>query len=110
MKLPRATRRVVAINGKKQWLWRAVDQDGFVLEVLGQSRRNAKAKRLMHTLLKAKGQTPGFMISDKLRYYDAARRDLMPGIEHWSLSSAQLRYLRNAAMQNWNKIACVAVA
>ncbi|MEY9381588.1 transposase-like protein [Rhizobium leguminosarum] len=34
---------VVAINGKKQWLWRAVDQDGFVLDVLVQSRRNAKA-------------------------------------------------------------------
>ncbi|WP_174900830.1 IS6 family transposase, partial [Sinorhizobium fredii] len=43
---------VVAINGKKQWLWRAVDQDGFVLEVLVQSRRNAKAaKRLMRKLL-----------------------------------------------------------
>ncbi|MGY3333442.1 transposase-like protein [Mesorhizobium sp. USDA 4775] len=64
---------VVAINGKKQWLWRAVDQDGFVLEVLVQSRRNAKAaKRLMRKLLKAQGRTPRVMITDKLRSYDAA--------------------------------------
>lgn len=76
---------VVAISGKKQWLWRAVDQDGFVLEVLVQSRRNAKAaKRLMRKLLKAQGRTPRIMITDKLRSYDAAMRDLMPGVEHRS--------------------------
>ncbi|MHC2567725.1 transposase-like protein [Rhizobium leguminosarum] len=76
---------VVAINGKKQWLWRAVDQDGFVLEVLVQSRRNAKAaKRLMRKLLKAQGRTPRVMITDKLRSYDAGRRDLMPGVERRS--------------------------
>ncbi|MER9540455.1 IS6 family transposase [Mesorhizobium sp. M0006] len=70
---------------KKQWLWRAVDQDGFVLEVLVQSRRNAKAaKRLMRKLLKAQGRTPRIMITDKLRSYDAAMRDLMPGVEHRS--------------------------
>ncbi|MER8606974.1 DDE-type integrase/transposase/recombinase [Mesorhizobium sp. M1233] len=55
----------MAINGKKQWLWRAVDHDGFVLEGLVQSRRNAKAaKRLMRKLLKAQGQTPRVMITD----------------------------------------------
>ena len=44
---------VVSIRGKKHWLWRAVDQDGFVLEVLVQSRRIANAaKRLMRKLLK----------------------------------------------------------
>lgn len=82
-----ASRRmcVVAINDRKHWLWRAVDQDGLVLEVLVQSRRNAKAaKRLMRKLLKAQGHTPRVMITDKLRSYDAARRDLMPGIEHRS--------------------------
>ncbi len=53
---------VVAINGKKQWLWRAVDQDGFVLDVLVQSRRNARAaKRLMRKLLKAQGRAPRVM-------------------------------------------------
>ncbi len=51
---------LVAINGQKQWLWRAVDQDGFVLDVLVQSRRNAKAaRRLMRKLLKAQGLRHG---------------------------------------------------
>ncbi|TQN61491.1 DDE-type integrase/transposase/recombinase, partial [Agrobacterium tumefaciens] len=36
---------VISIRGKKHWLWRAVDQDGFVLEVLVQSRRDAKAAK-----------------------------------------------------------------
>ncbi len=70
---------VVSIRGKKHWLWRAVDQDGFVLEVLVQSRRNAKAaKRLMCKLLKGQGRSPRVMITDKLRSYDAAKRDIMP--------------------------------
>jgi putative transposase len=47
---------VVTVAGKKQWLWRAVDQNGFVLDVLVQSRRNAKAaRRLMRKLLKKQG-------------------------------------------------------
>ena len=66
---------VVSIRGKKHWLWRAVDQDDFVLEVLVQSRRNAKAaKRLMRKLLKSQGRAPRVMITDKLRSYDAAKR------------------------------------
>jgi putative transposase len=76
---------VVSIRGKKHWLWRAVDQDGFVLDVLVQSRRNAKAaKRLMRKLLKSQGCAPRVMITDKLRSYDAAKRQIMPGVEHRS--------------------------
>ncbi|CDM61689.1 transposase (plasmid) [Rhizobium favelukesii] len=76
---------VVAIGGKKHWLWRAVDQDGFVLDVLVQSRRSAKtAKRLMRKLLKGQGRSPRVMITDKLRSYGAAKRDIMPGVEHRS--------------------------
>ena len=54
MRFPRATRQVViSIAGRKHWLWRAVDQDGFVLDVLVQSRRDKKAaKRLFRKLLK----------------------------------------------------------
>lgn len=67
---------VVSMRGKKHWLWRAVDQDGFVLEVLVQSRRNAKAaKRLMRKLLRGQGRSPRVMITDKLRSYDAAKRN-----------------------------------
>ncbi|MDL2403113.1 IS6 family transposase [Rhizobium mayense] len=76
---------VISIRGKMHRLWRAVDQDGFVLEVLVQSRRNVKAaKRLMRKLLKGQGQTPRVMITDKLRSYDAAKREVMPGVEHRS--------------------------
>ena len=50
---------VVSIAGKKCWLWRAVDQEGFVIDVLVQSRRNAKAAgRLMRKLLKTQGRAP----------------------------------------------------
>ncbi|BCH67462.1 IS6 family transposase (plasmid) [Agrobacterium vitis] len=76
---------VICIGGNKHWLWRAVDQDGFVLDVLVQSRRNAKtAKRLMRKLLKGKDHSPRVMITDKLRSYGAAKRDIMPGVEHRS--------------------------
>lgn len=76
---------VISIGAEKHWLWRAVDQDGFVLDVLVQSRRNTKAaKRLMRKLLKAQGVTPRVMITDKLRSYGAAKRDIMPGVEHRS--------------------------
>ena len=53
------------IAGKKHWLWRAVDQDGFVLDVLVQSRRDKKAaKRLLRKLLKKQGRAPRVMITD----------------------------------------------
>jgi putative transposase len=65
---------VITIGGKKHWLWRAVDQDGFVLDVLVQSRRDARAaKRLMRKLLKSQGCAPRAMITDELRSYGAAR-------------------------------------
>lgn len=85
VKLPRATRLVVTIKGRKYWLWRAVDAEGYVLEALLQSRRNKKAAlKLMRKLLKGQGLTPRVMVTDKLRSYDAAKRDTMPGVEHRS--------------------------
>lgn len=70
------------MRGKKHWLWRAVDQDGFVLDVLVQRYRNrAAAKHLMRTLLKRKVSVLRIMIIDKLRSYAAAKREFMPGIE-----------------------------
>jgi len=74
---------VVTIAGSKHWLWRAVDHDGFVLDVLVQSRRNAKAaRRLMRKLLKAQCRAPRVMITDKLASYAVAGRETMPGVEH----------------------------
>ncbi len=71
---------VISIAGEKHWLWRAVDQEGFVLDVLVQSRRDKKAaKRLLRKLLKKQGQAPRVLITDKLRSYGAAKREIMPG-------------------------------
>jgi putative transposase len=74
---------VITIAATKHWLWRAVDQHGIVLDVLVQSRRNAKAaKRLLRKLLKRQGRAPRVVITDKLASYPAAKKDLMPGVEH----------------------------
>src|SRR5919112_3053215 len=74
---------VISIAGKKHWLWRAVDQHGMVLDILVQSRRNAKAaRRLLRKLLKKQGVAPRVMITDKLASYGAAKREIMPGVEH----------------------------
>src|SRR5258708_5593610 len=74
---------VITIAATKHWLWRAVDQHGIVLDVLVQSRRDAKAaKRLLRKLLKRQGRAPRVMITDKLASYPAAKKDLMPGVEH----------------------------
>jgi putative transposase len=74
---------VISIAGKKHWLWRAVDQQGFVLDVLVQSRRDKRAaKRLFRSLLKKQGRALRVLITDKLKSYGAARREIMPGVEH----------------------------
>jgi putative transposase len=74
---------VITIAGKKHWLWRAVDQDGVVLDVLVQSRRDKRAaERLLRKLLKKQGRPPRVLITDKLASYPAAKKELMPGVEH----------------------------
>jgi putative transposase len=74
---------VLKIAGKKHYLWRAVDQHGVVLDVLVQSRRDKKAaKRLLRKLLKRQCRAPRVMITDKLGSYGAAKKEIMPGVEH----------------------------
>jgi putative transposase len=76
---------VVTISGQKHWLWRAVDQDGYVLDEIPQDRRDTKAaKRLLKRLLKKQGCPPRRMIIDKLGSYAAAQRQIMPDVEHRS--------------------------
>ncbi|MBY5482678.1 IS6 family transposase [Rhizobium leguminosarum] len=76
---------VISIGGQKHWLWRAVDQDGYVLDEIVQTRRDTKAaKRLLVRLLKKQGLSPKRIVTDKLRSYGAAKRDVMPGVEHRS--------------------------
>ena len=74
---------VLKIAGRKHYLWRAVDQHGVVLDVLVQSRRDKKAaKRLLRKLLKRQCRAPRVMITDKLGSYGAAKKEIMPGVEH----------------------------
>src|SRR5215213_8018962 len=62
----------VKIAGQKHWLWRAVDQDGVVLDVLVQKRRDKRAaKRLLRKLLKRQTRVPRVLITDKLASYGA---------------------------------------
>ena len=76
---------VISIGGQKHWLWRAVDQHGYVLDEIVQSRRDTKAaRRLLIRLLKKQGLTPKRIITDKLRSYGAAKREVMPSVEHRS--------------------------
>src|ERR687893_2457896 len=73
----------IKIAGRKYRLWRAVDQDGFVLDVLVQSRRDKKAaKRLLRKLLKRQPRVPRVMITDKRASYSAAKGEVMPSVEH----------------------------
>ena len=66
-----------SINGKRMYLWRAVDSEGEVLDILVQSRRNKKAAlKLMRKLLKKQGYAPNKVVTDKLPSYGAALRDL----------------------------------
>ena len=83
VKLPRATRLVITINGEKRYLWRAVDQHGYVLDEIVQVRRNTgAAKRLLERLLRKQGCPPRRMITDKLSSYAAVKRKVMPNVEH----------------------------
>ena len=72
------------IAGKKHWLWRAVDRDGIVLDVLVQSRRDkAAAERLLRKLLRKQCRAPRVMVTDKLPSHGAAKKEVMPCVEHW---------------------------
>jgi len=74
---------VITISGVKHWLWRAVDQNGTVLDILVQSRRDTQAaKRLLRKLMKRQCRPPRVMITDKLASYGAAKREVMPSVEH----------------------------
>ncbi len=73
----------IQINGQQQYLWRAVDQEGNVLDILVQSRRNqAAARKFFRRLLKDLAYVPRVIIIDKLASYGAARRAVLPSVEH----------------------------
>ena len=73
----------VKINGKQHYLWRAVDQDGEVVDVYLQAKRDgAAAKRFFRRLLRSHGSESRKIVTDKLRSYGVAHRELMPDVIH----------------------------
>jgi putative transposase len=73
----------VLISGRQFWLWRAVDDEGEVLDLLEQRRRDASAAaRLMRKLLKKQGFVPDILVTDKLRSYGAAKTQLRLSVRH----------------------------
>jgi len=83
----------LTINGAQHYLWRAVDQEGYVLDILVQSHRNKQAaKKFFRKLLKRLRYVPRVIITDKLKSYGAAKREILPDVEH-----RQHRYLNNRA-------------
>jgi putative transposase len=73
----------VRINGKQHYLWRAVDQDGEVVDVYLQRKRDgAAAKRFFKRLLRSHGGEPRKIVTDKLRSYGVAHRELAPETIH----------------------------
>ena len=73
----------INIQGRQQYLWRAVDEDGDTIDILVQSRRDRRAAaRFFRKLLKGQGCEPRRLITDKLRSYSAAHRTVMPSVIH----------------------------
>jgi putative transposase len=74
---------LLPMNGERHSLGRAVDQDDNVLDILGQSRRNKQAaKKFFRKLRKGLQDVPRVIITDKLQSYGAAKREILPGVEH----------------------------
>jgi transposase-like protein len=85
----------LTIHGERHYLWRAVDQDGHVLDILVQSRRNKKAaKRFFRKLLKGLTYVPRVVITDKPKSYGAAMHELLPHVEHGSLAPPMRSFTR----------------
>ena len=81
------------MNGVQYYLWRAVDQDGVVIDILVQPKRDRwAALRFFRKLLHVAPRSPRVIITDKLRSYAAAKKLILPDIEH-----RQSRYLNNRA-------------
>ena len=71
------------IKGKKHWLWRAVDSEGLVLDILVQERRDQHAaERFLRRVLDGEEQAPRVVVTDKLASYPPALRRVLPGVEH----------------------------
>ena len=73
----------ITMQGPRHYLYRVVDQDVDVMDILVQRRRNQRAaERFFRRLIKNQGQGPRWLVTDNLRSYDAAHRTIMPTVNH----------------------------
>ena len=105
----------IRINGRQHCLWRAVDQDGNVLDVLVQSRRNTLAdKKFFRKLFKGLPYVPRMIVTDKLGSYQVAHRELLGSVEHRlskyvnnrAENSHQPTRQRDRAMKRFTSLEC----
>ncbi|MFB7919275.1 IS6 family transposase [Streptomyces sp. NPDC056061] len=103
----------IKINGELKYLWRAVDADDNVLDILLQNRRDkAAARRFFRRLLKTTCSVPRVVVTDELRSYGAAHREVMPSVEHrshkglnnWAENSHQPIRQRERAMKGFRSV------
>jgi putative transposase len=93
VKFPWSTRLFLTIKGERHYVWRAVDQKGNVLDILVQRRRDKRtAKKFFRKLLKGFTYVPRVIVTDKLKSYGAAKREILSSVEH-----RQHRSLNNRA-------------
>ena len=121
----------VTIRGRRQYLWRAVDQNGDVIDILVQSRRDRRAAtRFSEKLLKGQGHEPRRLLTNELRSYSAVHRTAMPSaiksaahaqrfllvhgrvqnlfrVGHHLLQAAHHRLLRTRSFGVWREVTCV---
>ena len=106
----------VKLQGRQQYLWRAVDEDGDVIDILVQSRRNRRAAaRFFRKLLKSQGREPRRLVTDKLRSYSAAHHTMMPSVSQRTeslparpslLRAVHHRLLRTRSFRIWDEGTC----
>ena len=73
----------ITMRGERHYLWRAVDQDGNVLDILVTRHRDKRAaKRFFRKVLKLQERPPLQLVTDKLRSYSAAQREVFPSVTH----------------------------
>ncbi len=91
------TRLIITIGGRRHYLWRAVDQDGDVLNILVQKHRNKRAaKRFLRKRLKGLRYAPRRMVIDELRGYGVVRKEVLPDVIHdngkWQNNRAEMSH------------------
>ncbi len=87
----------MTIQGQREYLWRAVDQDGQLIDILVQPHRDQRAaERFFRKLLKGQEREPRRPVTDKLRSYEAALRNIIPSVVHdterWVYSRAEVSH------------------